>query len=66
MLAAFVVAVGSAFAAQSKTLLLNNRRDASCSQIVGACTLAGAHVCDQQLQYDINDTNCQTSFDRKP
>ena len=64
--AAFLVAAASAWATRTPDNLLNNRRNASCQPITGTCVESGLHDCTEVQQYDINDTNCQTRFNKKP
>ncbi len=66
MVAAFMIAVGSSFATQENSSLVNNRRNASCALIEGTCIQSGEHLCDEQEQYDKDDASCSLRFNKKP
>ena len=63
---AFITAITCALATQIKShSLVNNRRDSTCTPIVGDCNSTGSNTC-ATVQYDINDTNCQTKLVKRP
>ena len=66
LLSAFAAGISLAVATQIKAhARVNNRRDATCTPIVGDCNSSGSNTC-LTTQYDINDTNCQTKLTKRP
>jgi len=66
LLSAFILSITCAIATQiSAHSFVNNRRDSSCTAIMGDCTATGSADC-ATVQYNLSDTNCQTKLEKRP